>query len=288
MKTIFTVKQEFQNIKEVAYDHIIDIYDFNNYAQSQLIEFKKKILDKNMTYMANHPIIKEGLELIQQGKKRIGKEEQRILNNIHFVEKYSKYNLFVWIKRFHNLHQNLLIQLHEQMDYSRYLLSCLKELKEDLEHHHTKSVNEMLRYIDVLREDLLKSTQFKLLDLDCYDYIEQIFMYEPKMSKNNFISLIATHKNKQTQKIISKLPNELTIEDIRKAIFVEMIEGNSSPYLHDLMIKQIFKTREQHPEIANEMDKKLGLDLIPTYSVAFDEFGDVSDVKQNPPKLRLV
>lgn len=33
---------------------------------------------------------------------------------------------------------------------------------------------------------------------------------------------------------------------------------------------------------------ELGFNQLPTYNVSFDEFGDVTDIKQNPPKLKLL
>jgi hypothetical protein len=49
---------------------------------------------------------------------------------------------------------------------------------------------------------------------------------------------------------------------------------------------------ESNKEIAEAMRKKadelFNFDLIPSYSVTKDEFGEISDIKRNPPKFKLV
>ncbi|WP_419883940.1 hypothetical protein ACN6MY_10910 [Peribacillus sp. B-H-3] len=290
-RSIFELKQQYENIKQIAYNHIQNSFSFYKFAYQELLTFELKLHQKSKIYISS--FICNGIDSMKQGKNTVSEEERRIIdgiiNEIDFVDHYSKYNIFVWIKRYHKLHKELYRQLYEHKKYSRHLLSCLKELNNDLQQHqHAMVVKEIFPYIDVIREDLLTITSFKFEILDYYTLIEQMFLYDPIMDLNDFLSLINIRKEKETLEVINSLPEKVSIEDFENAVFVEGIEDDSNYYLRDSMTKHIFKVRDANPTLAKEMDKQIGIDMIPTMSVSFDEFGEVSEIKQNPPKLKIV
>lgn len=292
-KSIFKLKQEFNEINHTSTIHINRVFETLNDANKKLNKFEIKLLDKQMAFVGTNQLIKEALKRFKQGEIKYSDQDMQNVvdrvSKIEFVDTYSKYNIFVWIKRYHRLYEELSRKIHVQMRYSHSLLSRLKQLDKDLySYRHNTQVKEMCSRINVLREDLLTSTRFKLDMYDCYNLMEQVLMFDPVINKNNFLSLITIRKEKDTISTINALPNELDIEDIRNAIFVEMIEDNSETYYLDFMMEAIFKLRDANPKLKKEMDERIGIDMIPTVSVSFDEYGEVDSIKQNPPNLKLV
>ncbi|MGE7649197.1 hypothetical protein ACQKM1_15635 [Peribacillus frigoritolerans] len=286
-KSIFELKQQYENIKQIAYNHIQNSFSFYKFAFRELLTLELKLHQKSKIYISS--FICNGIESMKQGKNTFSEEVRRIINQTDFVDHYSKYNIFVWIKRYHRLHKELYRQLYEHKKYSRHLLSCLKELNNDLQQHqHAMVVKGIFPYIDVIKEDLLTITSFKFEIFDCYTLIEQMFLFEPIMDINDFLSLINIRKERGTLEVINSLPEKVSIEDFENAVFVEGIEDDSNYYLRDSMIKHIFKVRDANPTLAKEMDKQIGIDMIPTMSVSFNDYGEVSEIKQNPPKLKIV
>ncbi|MFZ3196543.1 MAG: hypothetical protein WA181_10190, partial [Bacillus mycoides] len=266
-KSIFELKQQYKNIKQIADNHIQNSSNFYTFAYRELLTFELKLHEKSKIYISS--FVCNGIQLMQQEKNGISEEEQKIIDGIieeiDFVDHYSKYNIFVWIKRYHNLYKELNEELFEYIKYSRHLLSSLKELNNDLQsYQHTKIVTDILLYIDMLREDLLKITSFKFEIFDCYRLIKEVFIFEPIIAKNDFLSLINIRKERETLEVINSLPEEMSINDFEDAVFVEGIENESNYYLLDSMIKHIFKLRDAKPPLAKEMDALLGIDMIPT------------------------
>lgn len=291
-KSIFELMYEFNDVEIKAAKHIDSIFAFFNDANKQRAYFERKLLEKQMLFVATSQNVRQDIENLPEDGLSNDPDMKVVidrLSTLKYVDKYSTSNIFVWLKRYHRLYKSLSNELSQKKEYSQYLLGLLKQLSIEFEpHKHTKQVQSMKGRMELLRENLLTSCNFKLEMHDCYSMLEILFVFAPVITKNELLSLITIRRDINTLKAIAALPDELTFEDVRQAIFIHGIEDDHEQYLNHFFINHFLKIREENPKLAEEIDEALGLDMVPTMEVSFDEYGQISDIKPSPPKIKLV
>ena len=82
------------------------------------------------------------------------------------------------------------------------------------------------------------------------------------------------------------LMNEYSSE----AIFAYRIEHEDNEPFFWIYFDAFTKLCDENKEFAEKVNNFTDeiFNTVPTYSVTFDKFGQVEDVKRNPPKLKLI
>lgn len=288
-KNVFKLLQEVEQFKKDVYPVIVEAFEHNKVSTLQLVNFSRKINEKLLTYVASTDIYRNGMEQIKNDKPEYLKELNELFENVQFNSHYSKWNVILWIKRAYREYSRLATECNTYSKIAIDYLSDLKDLYSDLEpHEHLENVSNAMYQLNDYREDLLKIKSFELEFLTSFSLIESVLAPDKLVNVNDFLSVINVQKDKYTQNTINTLPKEIGLDELLNLIFVERVEDDEESFMHDLMMKQLFKFRKNNPKAAKQMDANLGLDLIPTYTVAMDAFGEVVDIERNKPNLRLV
>ncbi|MGO5010815.1 hypothetical protein ACTQ5K_02855 [Niallia sp. Sow4_A1] len=207
-------------------------------------------------------------------------------------KKLSNFNSILLVRRFvrnKNKSESILWQQKEKL---RVLIDELKVMKKQLSKSKLRTAKETIQLIDDARRNTgdLMDMEFKGFDVTLF--LQTLFIESRTITKNEFLSLITVDKSAYTKEYIDTLPDIIDYRTLEDAIFVHKIEDENDEWMFDIFYDQFWALRNAHKEEFKEMEDKLfdelGLNQLPTYSVSFDEFGDVADIKQNPPKLKLI
>lgn len=288
-KNVFNLIAKIEQFKLEAYPFIVDAFDHYTDSVDILIDLNRKINEKQLTYVANTDICKTGMEQIKQDKPKQLEEVSNLFDNVEIGLKYSKWNTVVWIKRAYKTYEKLLNETYSYRKIAEVYLSELKALYAEIEHYkqHDRII-DYLPQLESYRKELLKIKSFELEFPIKFTSIENTLIFGGKVNVNDLLSMINVSKDKVTKSIIDTLPAEITIKKMYQLLFVDAIEDEDECFMNHLIMEDILECRKNNPEEARKMDMSIGLDMIPTFSVSCDGFGEVMEVKQNKPNLRLV
>lgn len=288
-KNVFELLQEAKQFKEEVYPFIIEAYEHHGQSATEIINMSYKISTKLLTYAANTDTYKKRMAQIKKDKPEHFQELQDMFLDIEIKDHFSKWNTIIWVKRAYRQYIQFKKESYVISEIASDYLSDLKELINDLKlHRDLSTVFSEIRQLNDYRDDLLKIKSFELEFFTPFNVIEAALSHEKVIDVNDLLGVISVAKDKETQRLIRDLPEQIEVKDLMKLMFIECIEDEDDQYMNRLIMQDILKFRKENPEAARKMDSKLGLDMIPTYSVKFDAFGEVADIQRNKPNLKLV
>jgi len=204
----------------------------------------------------------------------------------------SNFNSILLVRRFVRNKNKSNSMLWEQKEKLRALIDELKVMKKQLSKSNLRTVKENVQLIDDARRSTSDLLTMEFEGFDITLFLQTLFIENRTITKNEFLSLITVDKSAYSKEYIDTLPNIIDHKTLEEAIFVHKIEDENDEWMFDIFYDQFWAFRNAHKKEFKEMEEKLfdelGLNQLPTYSVSFDEFGNVADIKQNPPKLKLL
>jgi len=211
----------------------------------------------------------------------------------YYNKQLSPFNVVFLVRRFirnKNKSKNIIWNQKERL---RELKTELKEIGETLSKSRLKTAKDTVQSINKTRKNIDALLRLKLEGFSVDLFLESLFIGGNTISKDEFLSIITVDKSIYTKEYIDEnLSEKVDYRTLEDAIFIHKIEDENDEWMFDIFYDQFWTFRNAHKEKFKEIEDKLfdgmGLNQLPTYSVSFDEFGDVADIKQNPPKLKLI
>lgn len=210
----------------------------------------------------------------------------------YYNKQLSPFNVVFLVRKFirnKNKSKNIIWNQKERL---RELKTELKEIGDVLSKSRLKTAKDTVESINKTRKDIDVLLGLKLEGFSIKLFLESLFIGNNTITKDEFLSIITVDKSAYTKEYIDTLPDIIDYRTLEDAVFVHKIEDENDEWMFDIFYDQFWTFRNAHKEEFKEMEEKLfdelGFNQLPTYNVSFDEFGDVTDIKQNPPKLKLL
>ncbi|KOO46412.1 hypothetical protein [Priestia koreensis] len=291
MTNLFAFKQEFQDelyvIDAIRRGHV----ELQRQYNKQLLDLMGKVADSAI----HVAIAREGICLEEIKEMNFNDAYERMSQRT--TSKYSKYNTIVWMKRFLKARKLFSKKLYHGESLLRESLSKLKiyktsinELPKSQQYYYLKAIEEMRLVIaETINSSYLMEDNNMIATIEwvLFDGLEN----RPRemITKDDFLSLLNVNHNVAAQKYINNyISDEMNFRDLAKALFLEKIEDDNHSYFSDMFADHFMNVLHDNKDIKDKLHKDLGLNHIPTYSVKFDEFGDVINIKQNTYTLELI
>ncbi len=288
------ILEQIMYTRNLLSDYTIAVSDFIEVFKTEQSKLSDEWKYMSSKYMLN--LASQNQESYEQYEKYCNDFPSDTFN-IAELPKYrnkqlSNFNSILLVRRFvrnKNKSESILWQQKEKL---RVLIDELKDMKKQLSKSKLRTAKENIQLIDDARRNTNDLLNLKFEGFDVTLFLQTLFIENRTITKNEFLSLITVDKSACTKEYIDTLPDTIDHKTLEDAVFVHKIEDENDEWMFDIFYDQFWAFRNAHKEEFKEMEEKLfdelGLNQLPTYNVSFDEFGDVADIKQNPPNLKLL
>jgi hypothetical protein len=203
---------------------------------------------------------------------------------------YSQFNCIVSLRTFWKASKAAQSELSESKDTTKAYLSRLKGLKSTLTKMNPKTTKRLLNEIEIWRGHMVDLLDYRLPIYDLVRFFEFLFIGGNNITKQEMLNLVVLDKTVETKAYIDSLPDDIDYKTFADAMFIHKIEDDNYSWICDIYIEDMIKNIKDNPEFKKESSGLFDeiTKRIPTYSVQFDEFGEVDQIEKNMPKLRLI
>lgn len=294
---LFEARQRVNNLEDILYPAAVFLEKEWLGNQRKCIDYYVEIVKTFQKYYLFNLMRTEEftLDMIEDFKITVDVEK------LQQVKRYSILNPLAALKIYGHRIQKLVRENNKIKSQLRKIQKEYSALDKDLRQtKYFKNKEKIYDLIHKRKSAIHEVCNYEETDLsNIHECIMMLFLNEQTISSQNFLGLITMQHDLVSwdgvdlpsyPERIAALPEQLDYEAFLHAVFIEKIEDDRDCIFFDVVMDHTLKlidSNKEFGEIAKQQRESI-FGPMQTYTVQFDQYGEIHSINPNKPDLQLV